>query len=73
MDSYDEFVGKLADQETRTHLENLTEKESITDTIYQRLCEVCRQFEDGFMKLLFDSNSNLDSLTKHYGVFGSDM
>ncbi len=73
MDSYDQFVGTLADQQKRTHLENLTLEQSRTDKIYQELYEISRTFEDGFIKLLFDSKSNLDKLTKHYGVFGSDI
>lgn len=73
MDSYSEFIGTLADQEKRTHLENLTPDKLTADAIYQRLYEVSVQLQDGLMNLLFDSKSGLDVLTKHYVVFGSDI
>lgn len=69
LDSYDEFIGMLADEGIRTHLENLTEDRADHDEIYQRARQLSHTFRDGLAAFFFDPNSEMDVLTKNYGVF----
>jgi len=68
-DSYNGFLGILADDESRTHLETLTEDKADGDAIYQQARKFSHEFRDGLLDFFFDSKSELDSLTKNYGVF----
>ncbi|HXP87773.1 MAG TPA: nucleotidyltransferase domain-containing protein [Bryobacteraceae bacterium] len=69
LDSYDEFVGTLADEGKRAHLENLIEDKTDSDEIYQRVRQLSHVFREGLIDFFFDPNSDLDTLTKNYGVF----
>ena len=68
-DSYNSFLGILGDNRSRGHLENLTEDKADQDEIYQRAREFSHLFRDGLLAFFFDPESELDSLTKNYGVF----
>jgi len=68
-DSYNGFLGILADDQSRGHLENLTEDHADKDEIYQRARQLSHVFRDGLLAFFFDPESELDSLTKNYGVF----
>jgi predicted nucleotidyltransferase len=69
LNSYDEFVGILSDATERTHLEELTEANADTDEIYQRARKLSHTFRDGLLEFFFDPKSEMDQLTKNYGVF----
>jgi hypothetical protein len=69
LNSYDEFVGTLADEGKRTHLENLIEENADNDEIYQRARYLSHVFREGLIDFFFDPKSDLDTLTKNYGVF----
>ncbi|MGH9587431.1 MAG: hypothetical protein ACRD3F_10800, partial [Acidobacteriaceae bacterium] len=67
--SYDGFIGILADSEKRQHLEALKEEEAEFDTVYQAARELSHQFRDGIVEFFFDPKSPMEMLTKNYGVF----
>jgi hypothetical protein len=69
LDSYNEFIGMLADEGIRTHLEDLTEDRADHDGIYQRARQLSHAFRDGLIEFFFDPNSEMDVLTKNYAVF----
>jgi predicted nucleotidyltransferase len=69
LDSYDEFLGILEDEMQRDRLESLKEEDAEADTVYQRARELSHAFRDGLLAFFFDQKSELDSLTKNYGVF----
>lgn len=68
-DSYNGFLGILADDQSRSHLENLTEDQADKDEVYQGARMFSHTFRDGLLDFFFDPKSELDSLTKNYGVF----
>jgi hypothetical protein len=68
-DSYNGFLGILADDESRGHLESLAEDHADNDEIYQRARQFSHLFRDGLLDFFFDTKSELDSITKNYGVF----
>jgi hypothetical protein len=69
LNSYDEFIGILSDAEARAHLEQLTEADADADEIYQRARSLSHTFRDGLHDFFFDPKSEMDELTKNYGVF----
>jgi predicted nucleotidyltransferase len=68
-DSYNEFIGILADASSRKHLNAMTEDRAEKDEIYQRARQISHEFRDGLQALFFDGKSGLEALTKTYGVF----
>jgi hypothetical protein len=69
LNSYNEFVGILGDEAKRTHLETLMEEDADADTLYQQTRRLSHTFRDGLLAFFFDPHSDLDALTKNYGVF----
>ncbi|MBL8295115.1 MAG: hypothetical protein JNN08_24940 [Bryobacterales bacterium] len=67
--SYDEFLGILADEVKRAHLENLEENQTDDDAIYQHARSLSHSFRDAVLEFFFDSDSKLYTLTKTYAVF----
>jgi predicted nucleotidyltransferase len=67
--AYDKFIGILASQNDRNHLENLTEENFESDKIYQGAREVSHQFRDAVLELFFEKHDRLTELSKIYGVF----
>ena len=67
--SYDEFVGILSAKENRDDLEALTEQAAETNELYQHVRHLSHTFRDGLLEFFFDSESEMESLTKNYGVF----
>lgn len=67
--SYNEFLAILADDRSRGRLESLTEDRADNDEIYQQARQLSHSFRDGLLDFFFDRESELDSLTKNYGVF----
>ena len=68
-DSYDQFLGILADNEKRAHLESLGEEAGDTDEVYHTARQLSHTFRDGLLEFFFDQRSEMDELTKNYGVF----
>ena len=69
LDSYNEFIGVLSDKDARTRLEELTEENAEADPIYKRVRTLSHAFRDGVLAFFFDPKSELEALTKTYGVF----
>lgn len=67
--SYDQFLGLLADQSTRDHLENLPPDPDPSDTTWGEARRITHEFRDSLLELFFDEKSRLYDLTKMYGVF----
>jgi predicted nucleotidyltransferase len=67
--AYNEFLGILADDAKRKHLEELREADADSDEVYQQARILSHQFRDGLLALFFDVDSGLDAMTKTYGVF----
>src|SRR6266540_179072 len=67
--AYDGFLGTLADDEKRKHLEHLHPDQQDADLTYQHLRRLSHQFRDGLLVLFFDAQSGLAELTTSYGVF----
>jgi hypothetical protein len=59
----------LADEDTRSRLEELAEENAETDPVYQQARKLSHTFRDGLLEFFFDPRSELDALTKNYGVF----
>ncbi len=69
LDAYNDFLGTLADGDSRKHLEELLPGRQDCDSVYQNLRQLSHQFRDGVLDLFFDSKSGLFELTRVYGVF----
>jgi len=67
--SYDRFLGLLADQQTRDHLEKLPSDSDPSDSTWAEARRITHQFRDALLELFFDEKSRLYDLTKMYGVF----
>lgn len=67
--SYDEFIGMLANATSRSKLEDLAEKDAEKDPTYQSARKLSHEFRDGLLDVFFDAKSELDVLTRNYGVF----
>ncbi len=67
--SYDQFLGLLADQHTRDILENLPPDPDPNDTTWGEARRITHEFRDALLELFFDEKSRLYDLTKMYGVF----
>jgi predicted nucleotidyltransferase len=67
--AYDRFLGILADDDQRKHLEELTEEAATNDGIYQETRELSHAFRDGLLTFFFDEESGMERLTQNYGVF----
>lgn len=68
-DSYDEFLGLLASTDARARLETVSEEDATSDGIFQRARALSHTFRDGLLAIFFDPLSELNELTKNYGVF----
>jgi predicted nucleotidyltransferase len=68
-ESYDGFLGIIADENKRKRLEELKEEEAERDGIYQEARQYSHVFRDGLLQFFFDAESGMDELTKNYGVF----
>jgi hypothetical protein len=67
--SYNEFIGMLSDEKIRSHLEELTEENADNDSVHQQARQLSHTFRDGLLEFFFDPKSELEVLTKNYGVF----
>lgn len=70
VDSYNDFLGILSDNESRQHLKDLSPNDTNTDKLYNEARELGHKFQEGLDKIfLSDNSSMLFDLTKRYGVF----
>lgn len=69
LESCNEFLGVLADDEKRNRLESLTEDKAEADEVFQAARQFSHEFRDGLLELFFDEKSGMEILTKNYGVF----
>lgn len=67
--SYDEFIGILSNNDKRRHLDELSEEAADSDEVYQSARELSHVFREGLLEFFFDPQSEMDTLTKNYGVF----
>lgn len=67
--SYNDFIGILSDEGLRSHLEGLTEQNADEDSVYQGARNLSHIFRDGLLAFFFDPDSEMEALTKNYGVF----
>lgn len=66
--AYAEFLGLLDDEQARNALKALRASDSRTDTVFQRVREISRTFENALNHIFFE-NPNVAPLTRKYGVF----
>jgi hypothetical protein len=67
--SYDRFLGLLADKGTRDHLESLPLDPDPKDAMWGEARRITHEFRDALLELFFNQGSGLYDLTKMYGVF----
>ena len=68
--AYDGFLGILADQEKRKHLETLDPCSIDGDSLFNEGRKLSHDFNSGIIELFFRLNSDkLAWLTEQYGVF----
>jgi hypothetical protein len=68
-DSYDKFLGLLADKQSRDHLEALSLDNLERDSLYQQARWIRREFGEVLSEIFLSSRSELYNLTIKYGVF----
>jgi hypothetical protein len=68
-DAYDEFLGMLANRETRTELDEMPPRPGEEYPLWQRARKASHAFNDALLTLFFDEASGMLELTKMYGVF----
>ena len=68
-DAYDRFIGLLANEELRKHLEHLPLENLETDAVYQEGRSIRHAFGDALAKIFLTPGSELYNLTIKYGVF----
>jgi hypothetical protein len=68
-DAYDEFLGMLASDAARDALEKLPPRPSPDDPVWSRARGLSHSFRDSLLAMFFDSKSDLNDLTRMYGVF----
>jgi hypothetical protein len=69
VDQYEQFLGTLADTETRNRLEKMTLDEAVTDPTFKMARGIGTRFQDALTKLFFATNEELTRATQRYGVF----
>lgn len=68
-DTYDQFLGMLADDNIRDHLENLPLDPDPEDEVWSAARRITHNFRDALLEMFFDEQSQMSNLTKMYGVF----
>jgi hypothetical protein len=70
VNSYDQFVGLLNDEEVREHLDRLAPPDAELDAHYQAARGIGHAFQEGLNEIFLTENgTELFALTKKYGVF----
>jgi hypothetical protein len=68
-DSYDAFLGLLADPERRAGLKRLPLDALGADATFTEVRQLGREFQRGLDRLFFEEDEELRELIKRYGVF----
>jgi hypothetical protein len=68
-DSYDSFLALLNDKEKRTGLEKLSPDDAYEDAVFLEARNVATQFDTALTNLLYESNDDVTSMVKKYGIF----
>ena len=66
--AYDEFLGLVADAQTREHLKKLRAENSRTDVVFRQVQAIGARFGEALQQVFF-GNPVLMPLTQKYGVF----
>ena len=66
--AYEAFLGILANEDSRNHLEKL-DSDSYDDKLFGDARRISHDFRDGLIELFFDQKSQMFELTRNYGVF----
>lgn len=66
--AYNEFIGVLAEESKRGHLEDLKEEAAATDPVFQSLRTCGGEFDNALTEFFFDSK-RYGPLIRQYGVF----
>jgi predicted nucleotidyltransferase len=66
--AYDEFLGILRNDELRKHLETLAEGAGDDDPVYRLARTISHRFREASLTMLFDEKTQLNALTRLYGV-----
>jgi hypothetical protein len=67
--AYDSFLGLLHDSASRKTLEDLPSEDFATNETYIFARNLSHDFSDAILELFFDEKSDLQELTRLYGVF----
>jgi hypothetical protein len=68
-DSYDSFLGILADVDRRERLEELTPDNMALDPLFKESRDVGDRFQKGLAELFFATDVDLTRAAQRYGVF----
>jgi len=69
MNSYNQFLTELSNEDIRNHLKKLELEKSNTDEKFNELCGISRNFQEGLSRLFFEDHQRLSEMIKEYGVF----
>jgi predicted nucleotidyltransferase len=70
MDSYDAFLGVIADDEKRNHLVNLPLEKLGDDPLFKEASRtIAPRFQEGLDRLFFEEDDDIALLVKRFGVF----
>lgn len=61
--AYDEFIGILADDDRRKHLDDLLENDASNDPVFLKARALSHSFRDGLLTFFFDRASGMEKLT----------
>lgn len=67
--AYDEFIGMLADETKRKHLDKLSVEQIEGDAIAFEARDISHRFRDAIAELFLTKDTELGKLTLEYGVF----
>jgi hypothetical protein len=67
--SYDAFIGILADPGQRERLEKVTHTDAAQDPVHRHARDLSHEYRDGLLEFFFDEQSEMNDLTRNYGVF----
>jgi predicted nucleotidyltransferase len=69
LDTYDDFLAILDDEEKRLYLADLKFDEAGRDPLFQEIGTLSDRFQRGLVRLFFDDDPTLRDLAVNYGVF----
>lgn len=69
IDSYEEYLAKIDDKETRNHLEGLSESKVYEDPTFLECRSISQRFHSELTEVCFDVDTPLSKFMIEYGVF----